>query len=130
MQHHDWLAILDFGSQYTHLIARRVRECGVYSEVVRFDADQEGLEDGTGAVILSGGPSSIYADDSPRPSRKIFGLGVPVLGICYGLHAMTEALGGTVERSETRSPKINRLYSPRPGATTVLWREYVRKKPR
>jgi GMP synthase (glutamine-hydrolysing) len=96
------VVILDFGSQYTHLIARRVRECGVYSEVVRFDAAPSEVAEGTGAMILSGGPSSIYDEDAPRPDPAIFDLGIPTLGICYGMHAMTEALGGKVGSGETR----------------------------
>jgi GMP synthase (glutamine-hydrolysing) len=96
------VVILDFGSQYTHLIARRVRECGVYSEVMRYDADPDEVAEGTGAIILSGGPSSIYDADAPKPDPRIFDLGIPVLGICYGMQAMSQALGGKVERGRTR----------------------------
>lgn len=96
------VVILDFGSQYTHLIARRVRECGVYSEVMRFDADPGEVAVGTGAIVLSGGPSSIYDADAPRPDPSIFDLKIPVLGICYGMQAMSHALGGKVERGRTR----------------------------
>ncbi len=96
------VVILDFGSQYTHLIARRVRECGVYSEVMRFDHDLEEVAEGTGAIILSGGPSSIYDEGAPKPDPRIFELGVPVLGICYGMQAMAEALGGRVAPGDTR----------------------------
>jgi GMP synthase (glutamine-hydrolysing) len=96
------VVILDFGSQYTHLIARRVRECGVYSEVVRFDTPAAEVARGAGAIVLSGGPSSIYAEGAPRPDPALFGLGVPVLGICYGMQAMAEALGGRVVRGTTR----------------------------
>ncbi len=100
------VVILDFGSQYTHLIARRVRECGVYSEVLRFDADPSEIAAGTGAIILSGSPFSIYGDAAPKPDPGIYELGVPVLGICYGMQAMTEALGGKV------SPGTTREYGP------------------
>ena len=96
------VVILDFGSQYTHLIARRIRECGVYSEVVRFDTPASEVARRAGAIVLSGGPSSIYAKDAPKPDRGIFDLGLPVLGICYGMQAMAAALGGRVERGETR----------------------------
>ncbi len=96
------VVILDFGSQYTHLIARRVRECGVYSEVMRFDSAPSDVADGTGAVILSGGPSSIYDENAPKPDVGIYELGVPMLGICYGMQAMTEALGGRVASGTTR----------------------------
>ncbi|MFH1690843.1 MAG: glutamine-hydrolyzing GMP synthase [Candidatus Eisenbacteria bacterium] len=96
------VVILDFGSQYTHLIARRVRECGVYSEVLRFDAPPPEIAEGTGAIILSGSPFSIYGDDAPKPDPGIYELGIPVLGICYGMQAMTEALGGRVTSGTTR----------------------------
>ena len=95
------VVILDFGSQYTHLIARRVRECGVYSEVMRFDADPDEVAAGTGAIVLSGGPSSIYDADAPKPDPRMFELGIPILGICYGMQAMSLALGGKVERGRT-----------------------------
>ncbi|MBD3348572.1 MAG: glutamine-hydrolyzing GMP synthase [Candidatus Eisenbacteria bacterium] len=96
------VTILDFGSQYTHLIARRVRECGVYSEVMRFDHDVGEVAEDTGAIILSGGPSSTYGEDSPRPDSALFDLGIPVLGICYGMQAMAAALGGEVAEGTTR----------------------------
>ncbi len=96
------VVILDFGSQYTHLIARRIRECGVYSEVLRFDAASAEIAESTGAIVLSGGPSSIYDEDAPKPDPAIYDLGVPVLGICYGMQAMSEALGGKVARGTTR----------------------------
>ena len=96
------VVILDFGSQYTHLIARRVRECGVYSEVMRFDAAPSEIACGTGAIILSGGPSSIYDEDAPKPDPAIFELGIPMLGICYGMQAMSQALGGRVASGTTR----------------------------
>ena len=96
------VVILDFGSQYTHLIARRVRECGVYSEVMRYDSTPEEIAEGTAAIVLSGGPSSIYAHDAPRPDPAVFRLGVPILGICYGMQAMADALGGRVAAGETR----------------------------
>jgi GMP synthase (glutamine-hydrolysing) len=96
------VVILDFGSQYTHLIARRIRECGVYSEVMRFDADPDEIASGTGAIVLSGGPSSIYDEGAPKPDPRIYELGIPMLGICYGMQAMTEALGGKVMRGTTR----------------------------
>ncbi len=100
------VVILDFGSQYTHLIARRVRECGVYSEVLRFDAAPSEIAEGTGAIILSGSPFSIYGEDAPKPDPGIYELGIPMLGICYGMQAMTETLGGKV------SPGTTREYGP------------------
>jgi len=96
------VVILDFGSQYTHLIARRVRECRVFSEVERYDTQADELGEDVSAIILSGGPSSIWSDDSPSPDPRIYELGVPVLGICYGMQAMSHALGGKVSPGETR----------------------------
>ncbi len=103
---HVSVVILDFGSQYTHLIARRIREFGVFSEVLPFDTPASEFPATAGAIVLSGGPSSIYADGAPRPDPRIFGLGLPVLGICYGMHAAAEALGGRV------SPGATREYGP------------------
>ncbi len=98
---HDLVLIVDFGSQVTQLIARRVREAGVYSEVVPFSqADAAIAERRPRAVILSGGPASVTGIDTPRASKAIFAAGIPVLGICYGQQAMVEALGGTVETSD------------------------------
>ena len=120
------VVILDFGSQYTHLIARRVRECGVYSEVVRYDAAPEEIARRTSAIILSGGPASIYAKDAPRPDPRIYELGIPVLGICYGMQAMAEALGGKVAAGTTREygpqgfePSPHRLFAGLSGRTQV-----------
>lgn len=101
------ILILDFGSQYTELIARKTREHKIYSEVVGFDIDiaeierqvQEGLIKG---IILSGGPNSIYDSEAPFCDSKIFDLGVPILGICYGMQLLAKQFGGKVERSETR----------------------------
>ena len=98
---HTRVAILDFGSQYTHLIARRIRELGVFSEVLRYDTPLAEIAANTGAIVLSGGPSSIYADDAPKPDPGIFQLGIPLLGICYGMQATAQALGGGVSRSDT-----------------------------
>ena len=94
------LLILDFGSQYTQLIARRVRECGVYSEIHPWDmSDDDIREFGPSGVILSGGPESVNLDDPPRAPQLVFELGVPVLGICYGMQTMAAQLGGKVEAS-------------------------------
>ena len=95
----ETIAILDFGSQYTQLIARRVRELGVFSEVLEHDTDL-GPRRAAGTlrgVILSGGPDSVYRDGAPRPHPSTFELGLPVLGICYGMQWMMKALGGQVE---------------------------------
>ncbi len=90
--------VLDFGSQYTQLIARKVRELGVYSEIFPFDVAPSRIrKESPGALILSGGPRSVYEKNAPLASDEIFGLGVPVLGICYGLQFMAHRLGGRVE---------------------------------
>jgi GMP synthase (glutamine-hydrolysing) len=99
----DRIAVLDFGSQYTQLIARRIRELGVYSEILppTCPADEIAAA-GYRGVILSGGPSSVYEEGAPLPSRALFEAGVPVLGICYGMQAMGYLLGGHVVPSERR----------------------------
>ncbi|MAU41929.1 MAG: glutamine-hydrolyzing GMP synthase [Kordiimonas sp.] len=95
--------IIDFGSQVTQLIARRVRESGVYSEIVPFNKAEEVLESfNPKAIILSGGPNSVTNIDTPRAPAQVFEMGVPVLGICYGQQTTCEQLGGKVESSEER----------------------------
>ncbi len=97
------ILILDFGGQYNQLIARRVRECNVYSEVVPFDISLEKIkEKNPKGIIFTGGPASVFGDDSPRCSEGIFELGIPVLGICYGMQLMTYSLGGKVARANKR----------------------------
>jgi GMP synthase (glutamine-hydrolysing) len=103
MNAHEKLLILDFGSQYTQLIARRVRERGVFSEIRRGDLsapEAAGLR--PIGIVLSGGPASIYERGAIQPDAGIFALGVPVLGVCYGQQAMAHALGGSVEPSTER----------------------------
>src|SRR5262245_35525114 len=97
----ELVLILDFGSQYTQLIARRVRELGVYSEVVRGDTRiAEIAARRPSALILSGSPASGYRAEAPLPDPRIFALDKPVLGICYGFQATVQLLGGTVTRAE------------------------------
>jgi GMP synthase (glutamine-hydrolysing) len=97
------IAILDFGSQYTQVIARRVRECNVYSTILRYDTPaKEVAKRNLKGLILSGGPSSVYAKDAPLPDRAIFKLGVPILGICYGIQLLAQYLGGKVEPGQKR----------------------------
>jgi GMP synthase (glutamine-hydrolysing) len=101
--HAHRLLIIDFGGQYTQLIARRVRECGVYSEIHPWDMSADDIREfAPSGVILSGGPESVNLDDPPKASPAIFELGVPVLGICYGMQTMAAELGGAVEASEHR----------------------------
>jgi GMP synthase (glutamine-hydrolysing) len=98
----DSILIVDFGSQVTQLIARRVREAGVYSEIAPFNAAAEAFERmKPKGIILSGGPSSVMWDDSPRAPQHFFDAGVPVLGICYGQQTMMQQLGGNVEGGES-----------------------------
>ena len=97
----DRILILDFGSQYSQLIARRVRDSGVFCEMLPFDIDTQRItEFGAKGVILSGGPESVHAENSPRINDAVFELGVPVLGICYGMQAMAERFGGKVHASD------------------------------
>ena len=99
--HQDRILILDFGSQYTQLIARRVRESGVYCELYPYDADVNEIVDfKPNGIILSGGPETVTAEETPRAPQKVFEMGVPVLGICYGMQTMAAQLGGEVESSD------------------------------
>ena len=94
----EQIAILDFGSQYTQVIARRIRECNVYSVILPFDVPVEELSAlKPSGIILSGGPNSVYAESAPMPDSAIFKLGIPILGVCYGLQLMAHFLGGKVE---------------------------------
>ena len=97
------IVILDFGSQYTQVIARRVRECQVYSQILRHDAPAAEIRAlKPNGIILSGGPASVYGKTAPQPDRAVFDLGVPILGICYGMQLMAHHLGGKVEHSARR----------------------------
>jgi len=99
----EQIVILDFGSQYTQVIARRIRECSVYSIILRYDTPAVEIAALKPAgIILSGGPSSVYAKDAPLPDKNIFTLGVPVLGICYGVQLFAQFLGGKVEKGLKR----------------------------
>lgn len=100
---HQTIAVLDFGSQYTQVIARRIRECSVYSKIYPFNVKASTLkEDGVLGIICSGGPSSVLSKGAPMPDKKIYELGVPILGICYGLQLMGHLLDGKVEKSTQR----------------------------
>jgi GMP synthase (glutamine-hydrolysing) len=97
----DKILIIDFGSQVTQLIARRVREAGVYSEIVPFNKSDAVLDAfAPKGIILSGGPASVHDTDTPRPPERIYDLGIPILGICYGQQAMCDQLGGRVSGSD------------------------------
>jgi GMP synthase (glutamine-hydrolysing) len=112
------ILILDFGSQYTQLIARRVREAGVYSEIFPWDSDADTISGfAPDGIVLSGGPESVVLDEPPRAPQLVFELGVPVLGICYGMQTMAAQLGGEVESSGHREFGYARVES---GATNRL----------
>ena len=97
------ILIIDFGGQYTQLIARRVREVGVYSEILPYDANPDDIVAfGASGVVLSGGPESVSDDDAPRVHPVVFELGVPILGICYGMQAIAAQFGGQVEATDHR----------------------------
>ncbi|MBV5300883.1 MAG: glutamine-hydrolyzing GMP synthase, partial [Methylococcales bacterium] len=101
--HSDKILILDFGSQYTQLIARRIREIGVYCEIYSCECSSEEIKQFTPkGIILSGGPESVTEGNTPRAPQIVFELGIPVLGICYGMQTMTQQLGGSVETSNHR----------------------------
>ena len=100
--HRHRLLILDFGSQYTQLIARRIREVGVYCEIIPWDSSDRDIKSfAPSGIILSGGPESVTASDSPRAPEVVFNLDVPMLGICYGMQTMAAQLGGAVKGSDT-----------------------------
>lgn len=99
----DKVLVLDFGSQYTQLIARRIRENKVYSEIFPFNVSIQKIEEfKPKGIVLSGGPSSVYDKEAPMPDVRIFDLGIPILGICYGMQLMAYCLGGRVSRAKRR----------------------------
>lgn len=103
MKSNELILILDFGGQYNQLIARRVRECNVYSEVVPYHISIEKIkEKNPKGIIFTGGPASVYNEESPMCDKAIFELGIPILGICYGMQLMTHLLGGTVSKANKR----------------------------
>ena len=110
------IAVLDFGSQLTQVIARRIRECQVYSKIYHYSTPAAQLRaDGVMGIILSGGPQSVYAKTAPHPDPEIFKLGIPVLGICYGVQLMGHFLGGKVALSKAREYGHGHLTIKRPG---------------
>ena len=99
----DKILILDFGSQYTQLIARRIREMNVFCEIHPYDVSLEKINGfSPKAIILSGGPNSVYEDETPKAPQEIFKMNVPILGICYGMQTLCEQLGGKVINSTKR----------------------------
>lgn len=127
--HKEKILVLDFGSQYTQLIARRIRENKVYSEIFPFNATIRQIKEfRPKGIVLSGGPSSVYDREAPLPDRAVFSLGIPVLGICYGMQVMAYLLGGKVRKARKREYgkselKITRksgLFGRMP-SKTVVW---------
>lgn len=103
MKEKELILILDFYGQYNQLIARRVRECNVYSEIVPFNTSLKKIkEKNPKGIIFTGGPASVYAENAPKCDPEIFNLGIPILGICYGMQLMTHILGGKVQRADKR----------------------------
>lgn len=101
--HQETVIVLDFGAQYSQLIARRVRECNVYSQILPFNTPAEKIRElKPSGIIFSGGPASVRAEGSPRPDEAVFDLGVPILGICYGLQVLSVMMGGSVARPQKR----------------------------
>ncbi len=101
--HFDTVVVMDFGAQYAQLIARRVRECKVYSEIIPYDTPASKIRDmAPKGIIFSGGPMSVYQEGAPRPDPEILSLGIPILGICYGHQLLASSLGGEVSRTELR----------------------------
>lgn len=99
----EMIVVLDFGGQYNQLIARRIRDLGVYSELLPFNTPVERLREiAPKGIVFSGGPSSVYAEDAPHIDPAVYDIGVPIFGICYGMQLMAHQLGGKVERAEKR----------------------------
>ena len=97
---HEEVLVLDFGGQYSQLIARRIRECGVFSELLPHDTPLEKIKERRPrGLVLSGGPASVYSEGAPALRKELLELGIPVLGICYGMQLMVHELGGKVEQA-------------------------------
>ncbi len=118
--HVENILVLDFGSQYTQLIARRIREKNVYSEILPFNASMDEIKEfNPKGIVLSGGPSSVYDEGAPMPDKGVFELGVPVLGICYGMQVMAHMLGGRVAGARER--EYGRAELRLNGESDLLW---------
>ena len=103
MEDNEKILILDFYGQFNQLIARRVRECNVYSEIVPFDISIDKIKEiAPKGIIFTGGPASVYEKDAPTVNKELFNLGIPILGICYGMQLISYMLGGNVEKANRR----------------------------
>lgn len=110
-KHNEIVLVMDFGGQYSQLIARRIRECGVYCEIIPYNTQIEKiLEYHPKGIVFSGGPSSVYSENAPKCDAKVFELGVPVLGICYGMQLTAYTLGGKVDHAHSREYGNTHLY--------------------
>lgn len=111
VKNHEMVLVLDFGGQYSQLIARRIRECGVYCEIMPYNTTVEIIKDRSPkGIVFSGGPSSVYQENAPQCDKKVFELGIPILGICYGMQYTAYTLGGTVSRATSREYGNTRLF--------------------
>src|SRR5438309_5652236 len=110
------IVVLDYGGQYSQLIARRVRDCGVFSELLPHGVSTEELAARQPrGIILSGGPASVYAEGAPRLDRRLLELGIPVMGICYGMQLLVHELGGRVEQARVGEFGRSDLHVSQPG---------------
>lgn len=111
MEHNELVLVMDFGGQYSQLIARRIRECGVYCEIVPFNTPVANImAKKPRGIVFSGGPSSVYSNGAPRCASEVFALEIPILGICYGMQLTTDMLGGKVARADSREYGNTHLY--------------------
>lgn len=109
--HKEIVLVMDFGGQYSQLIARRIRECGVYCEIIPYNTQVEKiLEYQPKGIVFSGGPSSVYTDNAPKCDKKVFELDIPILGICYGMQLTAYSLGGKVAHAQSREYGNTHLY--------------------
>ena len=116
-----WILVLDFGSQYTQLIARRIRELRVYCEIHPFSLDPATIRGWDPAgIVLSGGPSSVYDEDAPHPADGLLEMRTPILGICYGMHLLAQAEGAPVRPARSRNSS----------AKTAWWASLMNRLPR